>query len=157
MDDRQKRLLQEMMKFSKSGDQLLSVPINVPSTVGSSGKSNHSNSQNNSTKEKNIGNVNHTPKKSQNQSSSSDIHFSGSAFLSSPDPSTIPAPNFADDDCDNSLPKNISPVAKQIIHSTSSSTNGCSKKKEQAQDNSPKAAEDKTDTLKRFLKVRKSS
>ena len=179
-DDRQKQLLQEMLKFSKNGDQMLSAPIVGPASqqqlsAPSSAKNNSSSSNGNSVKDKSGNSVNHTPKKAQSQGSSSDIHFSGSAFLSSPDPSAIPMPNFLDDNyepetfsagiarqngkntsggANSSSAKGANPVA----NSTSGNNKATPGKKAQAE-TSPvvPVAEDKTEALKKFLKMRKSS
>lgn len=154
VDDRQMRLLQEMLKFSKNGDKILSSPspvlLSPPAKLSSS-----------SVKEKPTPVVNQTPKKTAN--SSADVHFSGSAFLSSPDPSTIPMPEFEEEYFPASISAPIANSAKASKAGTQQDTSKGSKisptssysqivkKNEEAP-----VVQDKTEALKRFLKVRRT-
>ena len=147
MADRQKKLLEDMMKFAKCSDGLAAVGF--ASATG--GKA--SNSSNNSVKEKSVSSTAQTPKKA--HVNPGDTHFSGSAFLSSPDPSALPYPDFGDN-----------PVAP--ITGSSNGTSGKKKnstkgngidKRESSNNNNNKeesAVDNKTNILKKFLKVRRS-
>ena len=157
MVERQKRLLQDMMKFTKNSDGLAS--ISAPITTGTSSSGKMTGSNNSSIKEKNQNSSNQTPKKSTN---SSDVHFSGSAFLSSPDPSALPMPNF---DGENEISYETIEETKSINTSSKSSkimkkskeTNEKKvqiKQPQQQQQEAPVV--DKTNILKKFLKLRKT-
>lgn len=153
VDDRQKRLLQEMLKFSKNGDKIITSPVAHSGMMSPIAKASSS-----SAKEKSVSLINQTPKKVQ---SSSDVHFSGSAFLSSPDPSALPIPDFEEDYLSPNL---AAPIASNTIPSKLSATelskstkvpptsySQIVKKSEEVP-----IVEDKTETLKRFLKVRRT-
>ena len=180
VDERQMRLLQEMSKFSKHGEQILSVPAmsqsqpfagsstkNNSSSAGSSTKNNVPvlSQANGSTKDKGVGSANQTPKKAQTPSNSSDVHFSGSAFLSSPDPSAIPLPNFLDEPSEKSFssPLPTKAAAKSASNNTSgkgatgSSGKPQSSEKKDTVGSAEISSEDKSETLKRFLKMRRST
>ena len=180
VDDRQMRLLQEMSKFSKHGEQILSAPAmsqsqpfagssaknNAPS-AGSSTKNNTPvlSQANGSTKDKGVSSANQTPKKAQTQSNSSDVHFSGSAFLSSPDPSAIPLPNFSDESSEKNYTSPLPTKAAAKSTPNNSGSKGATENSGKPQTSEKKdtvgstevSAEDKSETLKRFLKMRRST
>jgi hypothetical protein len=150
MDERQKRLLQDMLKFSKCSDGL--AEVGFAANAGSGKTSSPSTAPHHVGSKEKAGTVNQTPKKTQTSTNTSDTHFSGSAFLSSPDPSTIPLPAFDEND----EPK------KHSIHTGSGSSMNSGKGEDSGSTkNAKKKAEspvqqDKTEILKKFLKVRKA-
>jgi hypothetical protein len=150
MGDRQLKLLQDMMKFSKCSDGLQAVGFPSASSP-TAGITQPVVVPGGSSKEKN---VHQTPKKQ--QAPPGDTHFSGSAFLSSPDPSALPMPDFGDEPAVKKGEK-VSGSAKV----SSNTSNSVPKSKSSAGGKEGSAAEsspvpDKTQILKKFLKVRKA-
>jgi hypothetical protein len=125
-----------------------------------------------------------TPVKQSKQQSTMDVHFSGSAFLSSPDPSMLPFPAFAGEDSYESEAIKIDSIlgkAPQSAKSDKKNSGGSIAKKEtkatpkklKSKENKPNAdglseesrtdivsatspdVVDKSQILMKFLKVRK--
>ncbi len=113
LDSKQKRLLQEIFKLSTCKTELTLVnDANFGTTDStfdlSDINSNHSKKKNNDQKS----NVENNKRKSNNselnkKKDSSDYHFSGSAFLNSPDASQLPIPNFDDEVIEPVLSKSV--------------------------------------------------
>jgi hypothetical protein len=152
MGERQLKLLQDMMKFSKCSDGLQAVGFPSASSP-TAGITQSVVVPSGSSKEKNF---HQTPKKQ--QAPPGDIHFSGSAFLSSPDPSALPIPDFGDEPAAVKKGEKVNGSAK-ISSNTSNSapkpkSSVSGKEGSGAAESSP--VQDKTQILKKFLKVRKA-
>lgn len=187
LDDKQKRLLQSMMKYTST--PISSIIPASPIGVVSGRETSNNQVVTGSTKKKTDTSETvtpvaqnpksrtseQTPKKS-SKDSSTETHFSGSAFLSSPDPSQLPMPNFEEDffsgieNTDNSAKSGsvannsvqtkkkksekslmTDPVAKII--SSPPSYSEALKGGKISVDHTP---ENKADVLKKYLKLRKS-
>jgi hypothetical protein len=152
MDERQKRLLQDMLKFSKCSDGLAAVGF--AASAGSGKTSSPSTAPHHVGSKEKAGTVNQTPKKTQTSTNTSDTHFSGSAFLSSPDPSTIPLPAF--DENDEPKKHSVQAGNGSITNSGKGEDSGSTKNVKRQQKAESPVQQDKTEILKKFLKVRKA-
>jgi hypothetical protein len=112
LDSKQKRLLQEIFKLSTCKTELALVNdsnfgLQDPS-FDQTDSSSHSKKKNGEIKS----NIDNSKRKTNTSESnkkkdSSDYHFSGSAFLNSPDASQLPLPNFDDELSEPVLSKSV--------------------------------------------------